>query len=273
MSALRFASLGSGSRGNALVVAAGGTRLLVDNGFGLRETTRRLERLGMAPTDLSAILVTHEHSDHASGVAPLAARYALPVYLTAGTKKAMEARGQFDGLAVECRRLVRGQVFACGDLAVLPVRVPHDAAEPCQFVFEYEGGRFGMLTDLGSLTPQVVEAYAQCDALFLECNHDARMLAEGPYPPSLRSRVGGDFGHLGNAQAAQLLAQVDRRRLATLVIGHLSEKNNRADLARRVAAEAVGWNESDVFVASQAEGHGWLSVNVNGARMAGSSGA
>ncbi|MFZ5723175.1 MAG: MBL fold metallo-hydrolase [Pseudomonadota bacterium] len=261
MAAFRFASLGSGSRGNAMLVAAGDTRLLVDNGFGLRETVRRLARLETAPESLSAVLVTHEHSDHASGVAALAARYRLPVYLTAGTKRAIEARGHFDGLDVDCRRVVRGQAFVCGPLTVTPVRVPHDAAEPCQFVFDCAGARFGMLTDLGSLTPQVVEAYAQCDALFLECNHDAKMLADGPYHASLKARVGGDFGHLGNAQAAQLLGQVDRRRLTTLVLGHLSEKNNRVPLARRAAAEALGCDEDSIVVASQESGHGWLTIN------------
>lgn len=260
MEGLRFASLGSGSRGNALVVAAGDTRVLVDNGFGLRETLRRLSRIDVDPGSLGGVLVTHEHSDHANGVAALAARYGIPVYLTAGTKRAMEARGQFDGLAVDCRRIVRSQPFSCGALTVLPVRVPHDAAEPCQFVFESAGARFGMLTDLGSLTPQVVEAYACCDALFLECNHDAQMLAGGPYPPSLKARVGGDFGHLSNDQAAALLEQVDLDRLGTLVIGHLSEKNNRAPLARSVAAGALGRQVEAVVVASQAEGHGWVQA-------------
>lgn len=267
---MRFASLGSGSRGNALVVVAGETRVLVDNGFGLRETVRRLARLGIAPESLTAVLVTHEHSDHASGIAPLAARYRLPVYLTAGTKRELDTRGYFDGVAVDCRRVARGQAFACGELSVLPVRVPHDAAEPCQFVFEHADSRLGMLTDLGSLTPQVVEAYARCDALFLECNHDARMLAEGPYPPSLKARVGGDFGHLSNAQAAQLLAQVDGDRLATLVIGHLSEKNNHAPLARSVAAAALGRPVESVVVASQSDGHPWLhATRLEKARAAG----
>lgn len=268
MSTLRFASLGSGSRGNALLVSAGDTRVLVDNGFGLRETLRRLARLEVAPESLAGVLVTHEHGDHADGVTALAARYRLPVWATAGTKRAMEMRRQFDGLDVDCRRVVRGQSFACGELAVTPVRVPHDAAEPCQYVFDHGGARFGMLTDLGSLTSQVVDAYGQCDALFLECNHDARMLADGPYPPSLKARVGGDFGHLSNTQAAQLLAQVDQQRLATLVIGHLSEKNNLPQLARRAAAEALGRHEDSVVVACQAEGHGWLPVAA-GNRQAG----
>lgn len=269
MSALRFASLGSGSRGNALLVAAGETRVLVDNGFGIRETLRRLARLQVAPESLSAVLVTHEHSDHADGVVALAARYSLPVYLTAGTRRAMEDRRHFDGMKVECRRVLRGQTFACGDLHVTPVRVPHDAAEPCQYLFDVQGARLGVLTDIGSLTAQVVDAYRQCDALFLECNHDVQMLAGGGYPLPLKARVGGDFGHLSNAQAAQLLSQVDRERLAILVLGHLSEKNNQPALARSVAAEAWGRREHEVVVASQDAGHDWIAVKPSGIRVAG----
>lgn len=273
MPGLRFASLGSGSKGNATLVAAGATCLLVDNGFGLRETLRRLERVQVAPSALTAILVTHEHSDHSNGVIPLAARYGLPVYLTAGTRRALAARGHFDGVEIDCRRIVRGQVFAVGELAINPVRVPHDAAEPCQFVFDHGAARLGVLTDIGSLTPQVVEAYGCCDALLVEFNHDAGMLAAGPYPAALKSRVGGDFGHLSNAQAMQLLRQVEQPRLRTLVIGHLSEKNNDALRAREAAAAAVGWHPDAVIAASQADGHGWLPVPINEARAAGASGA
>lgn len=158
MNALRFSSLGSGSRGNALLVEAGRTRLLVDNGFSVRDTVRRLALREVEPGTLTAILVTHEHSDHANGVAALAARYDVPVFLTAGTHRAMTARGHFDGLAIDCRRVVRGMGFAVGDIAVTPVRVPHDAQEPCQYLFEAGGARLGVLTDTGSLTPQLVEA-------------------------------------------------------------------------------------------------------------------
>lgn len=257
---LRFASLGSGSRGNALLVSAGVTQILVDNGFGIRETLRRLARLQVAPESLSAVLVTHEHGDHADGVVALAARYRLPVYLTAGTRRAMEERRHFDGVAVDCRRVLRGQSFSCGDVAVMPMRVPHDAAEPCQYLFEAHGVRLGVLTDLGSLTTQVVDAYRHCDALFLEFNHDAQLLTNGSYPSSLKARVGGDFGHLSNTQAAHLLMQINRDRLSALVIGHLSEKNNRPDLARHAAATAWGRSESDVVVASQEAGHDWIAV-------------
>lgn len=269
---LRFASLGSGSRGNATLIEAGETRVLLDNGFSVRETLRRLARLDVSVDTLSAILVTHEHSDHVNGVAGLASRHNIPVFLTAGTKRVMEARGLFNGLVVDCHRVMRGMPFVIGGLTIFPLRVPHDAEEPCQFVFEAQGARLGVLTDVGSFTSQLMEAYAACDALFLECNHDARMLADGPYPASLKTRVGGDFGHLSNAQAAQLLAKVDKDRLATLVIGHVSEKNNLESLVRQVVATAMGWAEEAIVVASQSDGHGWLSVYSKDARAAGNSG-
>ena len=273
MTELRFASVGSGSRGNAMVVAGGGTRLLLDNGFSLRETLRRLERLGLAPQDLAGVLVTHEHADHAAGVVPLAARYGLPVWLTEGTRQAMAARGHFEGVNVDCRRVARGSDFRIGEIDVSAVRVPHDAREPCQYLFAHGVARLGVLTDTGSLTTALVTAYGGCDALFLECNHDAAMLADGPYPPPLRARVGGDFGHLGNHQAAELLARLDRSRLHTLAIGHLSEKNNCPRLARRAVAAVLGWHEERVVAATQAGGHDWLTVHPPQARAAGDSGA
>jgi phosphoribosyl 1,2-cyclic phosphodiesterase len=273
VSTLRFAALGSGSRGNATIVEAGKTRVMIDNGFSVRECTRRLGVLGVSPDTLSAILVTHEHSDHSSGVAGFAARHGVPVFLSAGTRRAMEARGHFDGLAVDCRRIVRGAAFTVGDISVMPVRVPHDAQEPCQYVFDAGGARLGVLTDLGDMTPQLIAAYGGCDALMLECNHDVGMLNDGPYPLSLKARVGGEFGHMSNAQAAALLRALDTSRLKTLVVGHLSEKNNRESLARAAVSGALGWPDERVLVASQTTGHGWLTVMSEGSRVAGHSGA
>jgi phosphoribosyl 1,2-cyclic phosphodiesterase len=257
---MRFASLGSGSRGNATLVEAGTTRLLVDNGFSLRESLRRLERLAVAPDTLSGILLTHEHSDHVGGVVALARRFGLPVWATAGTQRAMAARGLLDGAPVDFRRVLRGQAFTAGDVAVEPVRVPHDAAEPVQYVFQAGGARLGVLTDLGSLTDAVVAAYRDCDALCLECNHDADMLRNGPYHAALKRRVGGDLGHLSNAQAAALLRQVDGERLQVLLVSHLSETNNTEHLARLAAATALGWEAERVRAACQMHGHDWLAV-------------
>ncbi len=230
----RFASLGSGSRGNATLVQAGTTSVLVDCGFAARELVARCADLGFDPAGLTAILVTHEHGDHMRGVGALARRFGVPVWMSHGTWRAADF-GVLSDL-----NLFAGHEgdFRIGDLVVTPVPVPHDAREPTQFVFTWGGLRLGLLTDLGSITPRVLEAFDRLDALLLECNHDCEMLANGPYPPGLQARVGGCYGHLNNAQAAEFLRSIDHTRLRHLVAGHLSEKNNAPELAR-LALESV----------------------------------
>jgi phosphoribosyl 1,2-cyclic phosphodiesterase len=226
---MRFASLGSGSRGNATLVEAGQTRLLVDCGFPLRELERRLDVLGLCAPALTAILVTHEHTDHVRGVGPLARRHRIPVWSSAGTARAA-ALGDLPSVGVFASH---AGAFAIGDVAIEPYAVPHDAREPCQFVFSAEGRRLGVLTDAGRVTPHIVASLHGVDALLLECNHDTDMLARGPYPPPLRARIGGPLGHLSNAQAAALLERLDHGRLSHVVAGHLSEQNNHPELAAR----------------------------------------
>lgn len=252
---LRFASLGSGSRGNATLVEAGGTCVMVDCGFSVAEAKRRLARLGKTPQDIRAILVTHEHSDHIGGVAAFARRFGTPVWMTAGTS-VMHAASElpsldwFDGHSD----------FAIDDLHVTPFPVPHDAREPCQFVFGDGAVHLGLLTDTGTITAHIRAQLDRCEALLLECNHDAALLAAGPYPPSLKRRVGGRLGHLSNAQAAELLAALDTTRLTHLVAAHISEKNNRPDLARAALAGALGCADDWIGIADQTAGLAWRQV-------------
>lgn len=253
---MRFASLGSGSRGNALVVEAGGTRVLIDCGFSVRETERRLTRIGIDPAGIDAILVTHEHGDHAAGVGALARRYRLAVWSTAGT--ALAAAPMFG--AVEAATFANHAEFVLGALAVEPVPVPHDAREPCQFILSDGDRRLGVVTDVGRATPYLCSALGGCDALVLEFNHDEALLAAGAYPPLLKARVGGDLGHLSNRQAASLLAQVDTSRLRHFVAAHLSERNNTPQLARDAAAGALGCAPGWVSVADQDTGFGWREL-------------
>jgi phosphoribosyl 1,2-cyclic phosphodiesterase len=172
--------------------------------------------------------VTHEHGDHVRGVGAVARRFGIPVWMSHGTWRAANC-----GAIADLNRFAsHGGGFRLGELSIEPVPVPHDAREPTQFVFGHGDSRLGLLTDLGSITPRIVAAFHRVDALLLECNHDPGMLANGPYPPSLQARVGGRFGHLNNAQAADLLRRIDHGRLRHLVAGHLSEKNNSPDLAR-----------------------------------------
>ncbi|MDR1936032.1 MAG: MBL fold metallo-hydrolase, partial [Candidatus Accumulibacter sp.] len=220
---MRFASLGSGSRGNSLLVDAGDTKLLLDCGFSARSLLARLARLSILPEEISAILVTHEHNDHVAGACRFSARFGIPVYMTHGTRAAMP---QADAPG-ECRLIDGHAKFAVGGVEVTPFPVPHDAREPVQFVVSDGMRRLGVLTDCGAVTAHAAAMLDGCQALVLECNHDPDLLAASAYPATLKRRIAGDFGHLGNAQAASLLRRIDTAPLRHVVAAHLSERNNR----------------------------------------------
>lgn len=250
---MRFTSLGSGSSGNALVVESGRTRVMMDCGFSTAETKARLERVGLAPSDISAVVVTHEHDDHLGGVARFAKRYAIPVYLTRGTAQWLPP----DFPAVLAHFIESHQRFVVNELAVEPFPVPHDAREPVQYVFSDGDARLGVVTDLGTITQHVVEKLSGCHALVIECNHDLDMLMTGPYPDGLKRRVSGRFGHLCNADAGRLVAALDRGKLRHLIAAHLSQQNNTPALAIAALAQAAGCEESWIGVAEQEAGFGW----------------
>lgn len=254
---MKFASLGSGSAGNALLVCAGKTQLLMDCGFGLKDSIARLSSLGVAPGHLTAIVVSHEHGDHVAGVARLARKFDLPVWLTHGT-----LRSQFNAFAgiAKCHEIDPHQLFSIGDLEIQPYPVPHDAAEPAQFVFCDGARRLGVLTDAGCSTPHIEAMLSGCDALVLECNHDVDMLMQGDYPYSLKQRVGGRLGHLSNQQAAALLSSLDTRRLQHLLAAHLSTKNNTAALAVGALCGVLNCEPGWIGVATQHEGFDWREI-------------
>ena len=254
---MRFASLGSGSEGNGLVVEVGDTRVLIDCGFAVRDTVARLARLGVAAETISAVLVTHEHADHIGGVAAFAARYRVPVWLTFGTLEMVSERfARLDrvyGFDTQ-------DVFAIGMLEVRPFPVPHDAREPVQFVVGDGAHRLGILTDIGVTTRYVETSLSGCDALVLECNHDIDMLAGGDYPWPLKQRISSRLGHLHNEASAALLAALDTSRLRHVIAAHLSQQNNTPAKARAALAQALNCSPEWIGIADQASGFAWREM-------------
>ncbi len=251
---IQYASLGSGSRGNGTLVASKDELLLVDCGFTIKEVERRMSRLNRRAEDISAVLVTHEHGDHLKGVAPLARKYNLPVYMTPGTFRSKD-HGKLPKLV-----LIEGyKPFTIGSINIEAVAVPHDAREPAQFIFNVGDTRLGVLTDLGNISSHVEECYRDCDALVLEANHDTHMLASGSYHYSLKQRVGGPWGHLNNEQTAGFLLRTNLDRLKQLVVAHISQQNNSLERAK-ASLEAVTAQVPEVIYACQDEGFEWLEV-------------
>lgn len=253
---MRLATLGSGSRGNATLIEAGGTRVLIDCGFGVDETERRLATLGVDPGTLDAILLTHEHSDHVRGVGALTRRHRLPVWSTAGTWRG--THGAEPPTLHLFSSHERG--FRIGDLRVQPYPIPHDAREPCQFLLEGDGIRLGMLTDAGTVTPHAAALLGDCDALVLEFNHDSDLLRDGPYPPRLKARIASPFGHLSNRQALELLDRLPVRRLRRLVAAHLSEQNNAPERVRACLGPLAETLDGRLSIATQDTPSGWITL-------------
>jgi phosphoribosyl 1,2-cyclic phosphodiesterase len=258
---MRFCSLGSGSAGNATLVEADSgittSRVLIDCGFSLRELEARLGRIGLACDDLDAVFITHEHGDHVGCALTLARRFALPVWMSRGTWRAIGQPELRDGLLHFARDM---QPIAIGDLQLMPYTVVHDAQEPLQLRVSDGARHLGVLTDAGASTPHMIANLQQCDALLLECNHDRAMLAGSSYPASLKARIGGRLGHLANDTAAQILADCLHGGLRHLVAAHLSERNNSPALARAALMPVCGGAADDIVVADPLRGFGWLDL-------------
>jgi phosphoribosyl 1,2-cyclic phosphodiesterase len=247
----RLVPLGSGSQGNATLVELGATRVLVDAGIAARTLSRRLEEVGVEPSSLRGILLSHEHGDHAQGAERFSRKHGVPVFSTVET---LEALDRSPVHFAEWRRLDPGTVVEIGPLRVDAFPVPHDAARPLGFVLEGAGVRAGVVTDLGHATTLVVQRLRGCQLLMVEANHDDAMLRDGPYPWQLKQRVGSRLGHLSNNAAARLLEQVVDDGCRGVILGHLSEKNNTPELARttvRRALRRVGRGSVEVHVAER----------------------
>ena len=257
---MRFCSLGSGSTGNATLVEANGgittTRLLIDCGFSLRELEARLLRAGSAIEQVDAVFITHEHGDHVGCAVTLARRHNVPLWMSRGTWRAI-GEPELGKLLHFARD---GEAVSMGDLQLLPFTVPHDALEPLQLCCHDGASRLGVLTDVGSITPHLLAQLRGCDALLLECNHDVDMLAASSYPASLKARIGGRLGHLANHVSAQIVAELLHDKLQHLVAAHLSERNNRPDVARAALSAACDVEAQDIVIADPKTGFDWLQI-------------
>jgi phosphoribosyl 1,2-cyclic phosphodiesterase len=236
--------LASGSRGNSTVIETSQARILVDAGISCRETFKRLKLIGLDPRSLSAILITHEHSDHVNGLATLAKKLSVPVFMTGATHQAW-ARALRDDSG-ELPKLQKLEIFAAGrsfqiaDVTVTAFTIPHDAADPVGFTFRAEGTKIAVATDLGYIPASICDHLRKCDVLIVESNHDLEMLRVGPYPWSVKQRVMSRVGHLSNESLAQFFARDYDRGASYIVLAHLSEQNNHPEVARKTAEDALG---------------------------------
>ena len=268
---MRMTVLASGSKGNSTLVASSRTRILVDAGLSCRELMKRMQMANEDPAAIDALLITHEHQDHVQGVAVLARKLGVPVYFTQATHRAwmrwmmpqkrltyaawLALRQQPPGVEEVEKASVEkaedpcslpgveyfsaGSGFSIGDIVVTPFTIPHDAADPVGFVFEADGVRMAIATDLGYMPPNVKMAIRNCDVLMLESNHDLEMLRDGPYPWSVKQRVMSRVGHLSNEAVSDFLQKNYDGNASYVVLAHLSESNNLPQLARVTAERAL----------------------------------
>ncbi len=230
--------LASGSSGNCIYLGSGSTHLLIDVGLSGRETLNRLEQVGVKLSAITAICLTHEHSDHIAGLRVLHSRHRIPLYANAGTIEAVRRDEKMHGLTWQV--FTTGSPFQIGDLLLEPFAVPHDSYEPVGFVVSSGTVRVGVVTDIGVVTHLVRERLRPCRALIVESNHDERMLADARRPWLLKQRIAGRQGHLSNAHAAALISEIAGPGLSQIFLSHLSADCNRPELALKTMQTALG---------------------------------
>ncbi len=251
---LVLSPLFSGSSGNAIYLSDGTTSVLVDGGVSAKRIVRALEALDIDPATLSAILVTHEHKDHIYGIGPMARAFSLPVYATRGTWFGMDSA--VGTLNREQRyAVVPNQPFRIGSLVLCAVPIPHDANEPVCYTVYNGGEKLALVTDIGHIEPQMVQALSGAEFVFLEANHDLEMLEKGPYPAYLKRRIAGEKGHLSNTAAAEIACTLAKSGTREFLLAHLSQENNAPDIALATVEAALRESgcSACVSVASRAE--------------------
>ncbi|MGE5372859.1 MAG: MBL fold metallo-hydrolase [Solirubrobacterales bacterium] len=232
---MQIHTLASGSRGNAVYLQFGQTRILVDAGISARRLERGLAEVGASPGTLSAIFLTHEHADHIQGLEVFTRRFQVPVYTRPATWEAIACR---DRLPADCRMDLAGPV-TIGLVRAVPFPISHDAAAPVGYSFFYRSRKVVLVTDLGTITPSVTEAATDSDVLILETNHDPHMLETGPYPHFLKKRIQGRYGHLSNSEAAQFASKLEKKSCCTIIMAHRSQQNNTPELAETQVSQTL----------------------------------
>lgn len=229
---MRFVSIASGSSGNCIYTGTENTHILIDAGISAKRIEKGLFELGVKPNELSAICITHEHSDHIKGLGVLARRYGVPIYGTEGTlREIQKAKGLGEFSSDLLKPLTPDAPLSIGDMEVLPFHIDHDAADPVAYRIQAENKSVAVATDLGHYNQYTVDHLLDLDAVLLESNHDLRMLQTGPYPYYLKRRIMGDFGHLSNENAGRLLNCILNDKMKYILLGHLSKENNLPELA------------------------------------------
>jgi phosphoribosyl 1,2-cyclic phosphodiesterase len=256
---MQFCSLGSGSQGNSFLVRYENCCVLIDCGFGLAETEKRLVRHQINPNDISAILLTHEHEDHVRGAFSLSNKYKLPIYLTHGTYRMCEKRNK-SSFNIDFKFIVNEKIFYINNLSITPITVPHDAREPVQFKFVTKESNFAIITDLVFVSKYLLKSISNLNSIVIECNHVDNLLNESDYPESLKNRIGGKYGHLNNKEAARILQSIKKNNLNFIGAAHLSEKNNNPNLVKRDLSFAVSKDESFIKIINQDDGLNWTTV-------------
>lgn len=251
---VRLTILGSGSSGNCAYVETDETRILIDAGFSLRQIRQRLATIGRAPENLTAVLVTHEHSDHVHSLPLLSEKLRIPIYCNRPTQEAVEYQSQ---TRLACSIFETGASFEVGNILVETFSIPHDAQDPVGYLLRTSAGNIGFLTDLGHTTRLVLERIRPANALVLEANHDVKMLQDCPTRPwSLKQRILGRHGHLSNEAAADTAEQIMSAELRHIYLGHLSRECNLPQLAHRVVNERlqkIGANHVRLQLTSQSK--------------------
>lgn len=229
---MRFVSIASGSSGNCIYTGSENTHVLIDVGISAKRIEQGLKEVGVKPSELSGICITHEHSDHIKGLGVLARKYEVPVYATAGTLNEIKKVKSLGEYPEELLNPILPDVkFAIGDLDILPFRIDHDAADPVAYRIQNGTKSVAVATDLGHFSQYTIDHLLDLDAVLLESNHDPRMLETGPYPYYLKRRILGDFGHLSNENAGRLLNVILNDKMKHVLLGHLSKENNLPELA------------------------------------------